>query len=191
MKHAKGFAVQLFPTPSFLLVSLLVFGACRGAGQEAGEVLTQASQVLSLSAERAQQRISISVTGVVTAAEPDWRGRFFVQDASGGVFVDNISSRQPAPGDVVEVSGSSHPGAFAPIISYPHWKKIGSGPLPAAKIVPLEQLMGGIEDGQRVEISGLVRRRGLRNRDWRWTWSAEATACRSLPEYLQISILKL
>ncbi len=125
----------------------------QGPAQETTEVLTNAADVLALSADRALSGVRVSVKGVVTAAEKYWDGRFFVHDASGGVFVDNISSNQPSLGDVVEVSGISHPGAFAPVISKPTWTKVGIAPLPPAKPVTIERLMSGIEDGQRVEIT--------------------------------------
>ena len=125
----------------------------------AHETLTNASAVLALTAQQATSNIPISITGVVTAAETNsnWGGRFFVQDASGGVFVNNLSLPQPVPGAVVEVTGVSHPGGYAPVITKPHWKQIGVAPLPAAKPVTSECLMSGAADGQRVEISGIVR----------------------------------
>lgn len=125
--------------------------------QETNLTLTNASQVLALPAEQAILGQSVRVTGVVTAAEPNWEGRFFVQDKSGGVFVDNFKGTSPHPGDLVEVSGSTHPGAFAPTITKPQWKKLGVAPLPPAKPVAIEQLMAGIEDSQRVEATGIVR----------------------------------
>jgi signal transduction histidine kinase len=124
--------------------------------EQSGGLLTNSADVLSLSAEQASLGIKISVKGVVTAAEPNWGGRFFVQDSSGGVFVENISSVQPSPGDVITVSGVSYPGGYAPIISQPLWIKVGTAPLPAPKPVAIEQLMSGAEDGQRIEISGVV-----------------------------------
>jgi signal transduction histidine kinase len=120
-------------------------------------VLTNAADVLALSADQAWRGIAISVSGVVTAAEQNWGGRFFVQDASGGVFVENISSVQPQAGDLVTVSGVSYPGGYAPIISKPQWTKTGTAPLPNPKVVAIEQLMSGNEDGQRVEIRGIIR----------------------------------
>jgi signal transduction histidine kinase len=123
----------------------------------AADTLTNAFEVLALSAQDAASGIPVAVKGVVTAAEPDWGGRFFIQDASGGVFVENISSQQPLPGDWVEVTGSSHPGGYAPIITKPQWKKVGTAPLPKARPVTIERLMSGTEDGQRIEISGVVR----------------------------------
>jgi len=64
---------------------------------------------------------------------------------------------QPSPGDLVEITGISHPGGYAPFISYAHWAKLGTARLPVAKPVAIEQLMAGTEDGQRVEISGMIR----------------------------------
>ena len=127
------------------------------SAQQTNQLLLHASDVLSLATNRAGKRIPVFVKGVVTAAEPQWHGQFFVQDSTGGIFVENLSDRQPAPGDLVEISGVSHPGAFAPIISQPSWKKLGTAPLPPAAPVPIEQMMSGSEDSQRVEISGIVR----------------------------------
>lgn len=121
--------------------------------------LTNAMDVLALTASNAALQIPVHVKGVVTVAEPTttWGNRFFVQDASGSVFVDNRVAKQPAVGDLVEVWGVSHPGGYAPVISKPHFKKIGTAPLPAARPVTIERLMSGAEDSQRIEISGIVR----------------------------------
>ncbi len=120
-------------------------------------VLTNAADVLALPAEKAATGIRVAVTGVVTTAEPNWNGQFFVQDATGGIFVSNLDGREPAVGDVVEVSGITDSGHFAPIIRLPDWLVVGKAALPEAKSVAIEQLMSGAEDGQRVQISGIVR----------------------------------
>ena len=80
------------------LIVALLLADIRSSTASSGEVLTDAAEVLSLTAERAKQQISISITGVVTAAEPNWDGRFFVQDSSGGVFVNNTNAVQPRSG---------------------------------------------------------------------------------------------
>lgn len=118
--------------------------------------LRSASQVLSLSAEQASRRLRVEVTGVVTAAEPNWQGQFFVQDETGGIFVENLGKVPPIPGDRVVVRGVSHPGAFAPIISAPVWEKLGSSELPEPKHVLIDNLESGVEDGLRVEVTGIV-----------------------------------
>ena len=92
----------------------------------ANNMLTNASDVLALSAKEASSGIPILVEGVVTVAETNsnWNGRFFVQDSSGGVFVNNVNGVQPSVGDFVAVSGVSDPGGYAPVITRPHWKKL-------------------------------------------------------------------
>lgn len=119
--------------------------------------LSSAAAVLSLSGDQASQKLKVSVTGVVTAAEADWEGQFFVQDETGGIFVENLHQASPRPGDIVAVYGVTHPGAFAPIISSPVWRRLGTAPLPEPRQVPIEDLKTGAEDGQRVEIAGWVR----------------------------------
>ena len=103
-----------------LVSRLLVFLACAQAvcAQPTGELLTNALDVLSLPADRALSGMEVSLQGVVTVAQPDWGGRFFVQDATAGIFVENISDRHPVPGDLIRVTGVSHPGGFAPIITH-------------------------------------------------------------------------
>lgn len=127
------------------------------ASRVVADPLTNAADVLSLSGEEALKGLPIQVRGVVTLSEPAWGGRFFIQDETSGVFVENLSTNRPEVGDVIEISGVSHPGAFAPIISRPKWTKVGTAPLPKARSVPIEQIMSGAEDGQRVEIVGIVR----------------------------------
>jgi signal transduction histidine kinase len=139
----------------FLFASLCITAFTPPSGK--ADILTNAAQVLSLTAAQAEQKLPVHVKGVVTVAPPDWAGRFFVQDDSGGVFVELISSVYPEPGDLVEVAGVSFPGAYAPMITAPEWKKSGTAPLPAARPAPIEQIMSGVEDGQRVEVIGIVR----------------------------------
>jgi signal transduction histidine kinase len=148
------------------------------------EVLTNANQVLSLPVELASNNFKVIVTGVVTAAEPNWNGKFFVQDSSGGIFADNGNAPQPKVGDFVEVTGISHPGAFAPIIGKPQWRKLGTAPLPPPKIVPIEQLMSGSEDSQRVEAEGVVREAAIEGARLRMTL---ANAGYRLRTYIPVS----
>ncbi len=113
--------------------------------------------IISLPADQAARSLNVKVTGVVTAADPVLKGRFFLQDATGGIFVDNVDGIRPEPGTVVEVAGITHPGAYAPIITAPTVRQVGTAPLPAARPVAIERLMSGAEDSQRIEIRGVVR----------------------------------
>jgi len=119
--------------------------------------LTNAVDVISLSVERAARQIKVLVTGTVTVTVPTLGGSFFVQDATSGVFVDNRDGPAPQAGDVVRVSGVTEKGAYAPVITGPTVRKIGTAPLPPARVVSIDRFMSGAEDSQRVEISGIVR----------------------------------
>jgi signal transduction histidine kinase len=149
--------LQFVSVLELLIVCILMVGRPVVLAQQPGELLTNAVDVISLPAEKASDSIKVSVTGVVTAADPALMGRFFVQDGTGGVFVDNVNGRRPEAGELVEVSGITYIGAYAPTITAPLVRTIGTAPLPPAKLVSVEQLMSGAEDSQRIEISGVVR----------------------------------
>ncbi len=148
---------------SLVSISLAVFLATNSLAQTSTNlVLTNAAAILALPGDSAWGH-NVRIRGVVTAAQPsttvqpNWDGKFFVQDDTAGIFAEDSAHRRPEPGDYVEVTGVSHPGGFAPFISYAQWTKLGTAPLPPAKSVPIEQLMAGVEDSQRVEITGIVR----------------------------------
>lgn len=136
---------------------MLFTGIAAAQSEPPSVLLTNAADVISLPAEKAARFLKVRVTGVVTASDPALKGRFFVQDATSGVFVDNANGRRPEAGELVEVSGITYAGAYAPTITAPTVKPLGMADLPAAKPVSVEQLMSGAEDSQRIEISGVVR----------------------------------
>lgn len=152
MSRGRNPAARTLLTMIVLLVAIRAFSS-----PDSNEVLTNASDILALPSQRAAESIKVSIAGVVTAAEPNWKGRFFVQDASGGVFVDNAGKPGPSPGDLVSVSGVTTPGGYAPCIHNPQWKKLGTSPLPKAKVPTIDQFTEGTEDSQRIEMSGVVR----------------------------------
>lgn len=149
-----------------VLLALLI--ALSPASRAAAAVLGTAREVLDLSGDEAAKRHPIAIRGTVTYTEMSWAGQFFVQDATGGVFVRHSGRAAPEPGEVVEIRGVSHPGAFAPIIDEPEWTVVGRGPLPAAKEISMERFASGVDDGLRVEVGGRVRRMFLDKED-RWT----------------------
>jgi signal transduction histidine kinase len=153
--NARAFRIRFI---QFLALAAFFFGLDAAFSEETvPTLLTNAADVLSLPETLARKKIPVRIRGIVTAAESGWSGQFIVQDETSGVFVENRSDRYPKPGDVVEVTGFTWSGSFAPIISKPTWQALGTAPLPSAKSVSLDQLMSGLEDGQRVRISGIVR----------------------------------
>jgi signal transduction histidine kinase len=146
---------------SILKFQAAFLGACAMASIASGQaradaLLTNAADVISLPADRAARHLPVLVMGTVTAADPTLGGRFFLQDATGGVFVDFANGPRPAPGDVLRVAGISDAGAYAPVITAPTVVKTGNAPLPAAKPVSIDRLISGAEDSQRIETSGVV-----------------------------------
>src|SRR6186713_2005446 len=98
---------RVFHLRSLLLVLALGAGvpALRAADATAEpRVLTTAAEVRALPPSVASEKMRAVIRGVVTAAEPDWSGRFVIQDASAGIFVQNLGP-QPKVGDLVEVDG--------------------------------------------------------------------------------------
>src|SRR5882724_8306041 len=105
MRRQANVSVFLQTRLACFLVIAAVFccASVRISAQTTPTVLTNAADVLSLSAEQARQKIPVFVRGVVTAAEPTWRGQFFLQDETSGVFIENKAEDHPEPGDLVEV----------------------------------------------------------------------------------------
>lgn len=143
--------------------------SCLGCqnGLADGNPLTSARDVLDLSADEAKRGYPVHVRGVVTYNDPDWAGQFFLQDETGGVFVGHCGRNAPEVGQMVEVRGKSHPGAFAPFIEKPDWSVVGRAPLPAAREISMERFASGVDDGLRVEVTGRVRRVFSKSTD-RW-----------------------
>src|SRR4051794_22807685 len=90
----------------FVLVLLLI--ALSVSAQPT--VLTNVADILVLPPERAALGLPVAVRGVVITYEASWNGPFFIQDATAGIFVDNWTGQRPAVGDLLEISGSTHPG---------------------------------------------------------------------------------
>lgn len=101
--------------------------------------------------------IPVHVRGVVTyydAVVPN----LFVQDATGGVWVD-LGGQQGAPpqvGQLVDLRGVVGLG-FTPYIAKPQWKILGSAPLPKPVRLSYEKASTGSYDSQWVEMEGIVR----------------------------------
>ncbi|MBB5057192.1 diguanylate cyclase (GGDEF)-like protein [Granulicella aggregans] len=124
--------------------------------------ITTALEAHNLLATEAARGREIKLRGVVTYSDVHQdrrRAFFFLHDASGSIFVTLPSESVPIPpGTLVSVKGQSALGDYAPIISHPQVEEIGHAPLPAlAPSVSLTRLLTGEEDGQWVEVEGVVR----------------------------------
>jgi signal transduction histidine kinase/ActR/RegA family two-component response regulator len=134
-------------------------GQPQRAEQQTLPTLTRAHDVHSLTIEQAVRNYPVHLTAVVTYYDKyvdPRRPALFVSDASGAIFV----SMPPLPfeaGDLVEITGLSAAGDFAPIVKGSEARVIGKAPLPTtAPRLSLTELLTGAEDGQWVEVEGLV-----------------------------------
>ena len=124
--------------------------------------LTQAHDAHSLTLEQAARHYPVHLRGVVTVYDPyvdQRRPSLFISDGSGAIFVV-LSSAQSAPfqpGQLIDVSGVTGNGDYAPIVLARQVKVVGAAPLPvAAPRVTLTPMITGTVDGQWVEIEGVV-----------------------------------
>jgi len=125
-------------------------------------LLKTARVVHSLSTAEAARRYPVHLRAVATYYDPyiDKRhGALFVCDSSGCVFVA-VPAGPILPiqaGSLLDITGVSGPGDFAPIVSSTQIQILGQSHLPVkAPRVGLTRLLTGVEDGQWVEVEGVV-----------------------------------
>jgi signal transduction histidine kinase/ActR/RegA family two-component response regulator/HPt (histidine-containing phosphotransfer) domain-containing protein len=124
--------------------------------------LLTARAVHQLPLEQAARHYPVRIRGVVTYYNPHIdvrRPAFFVHDDTGSIFIA-LSSLPPAPlapGQLVEVTGVSAAGDFAPIVDSAATRVIGMSHVPpTAPQVSLGQMLTSTYDGQWVEVEGVV-----------------------------------
>jgi len=144
-------------------VSLLIAGVfVRAQPAPPLPLLTTARAAHDMTAEEAARHYPVLLHTVVTYYDPhiDPRhGAMFVLDKTGGIFVA-VPHEPVLPihaGTLVEIRGVTGAGDFAPIVDHPQIRIIGKSRLPTQ--VPratLGQMLTGLEDGQWVEVEGVV-----------------------------------
>jgi signal transduction histidine kinase/ActR/RegA family two-component response regulator len=121
--------------------------------------LTKARDVHNLTVEEAARNYPVQLTAVVTYYDLNADPRhpvFFASDASGSIFV-SMPALPFQAGDLVEIEGVSAAGDYAPILKGTEAHVIGKAPLPSsAPRESLTDLLSGAEDGQWVEVQGVV-----------------------------------
>jgi diguanylate cyclase (GGDEF)-like protein len=109
-----------------------------------------------LSAARASTSRRVSVRAVVTYIDPAW-GLLFVQDDTDATYVDFHQLQiRLHPGDLVDISGLSDAGGFAPIIVEPSVGFVRKAQLPVP--VRIELLQGNLDgaDSKWSSFRGVV-----------------------------------
>lgn len=128
----------------------------------AEEPLSTLMAVHSLPRELAALGKPVKVRGIVTYSYQNSIGDFAVEDEEAGVYVSVPSQlkenkwKAPLPGALVEITGVTGPGGYAPVIIPDHVEIIGKAWLPTAQPATLNQMLTGRLDSRRVEVRGVV-----------------------------------
>ncbi len=124
--------------------------------------LTTARAAHQLTTKEARRGYPVSIKAVVTYYDrfiDPRRANLFVSDASGGIFV-GLSAIPPVDlraGDLIAIKGVSGSGDYAPIVEHAEARKIAQSHLPIkAPHVSMTELLAGTQDGQWVEVEGVV-----------------------------------
>jgi len=110
--------------------------------------------VRRLAAVEARRGFAVHFRAVVTYRMKPWN-LSFIQDATGGIFMANIGTPVES-GQLVDVTGVTGAGDFAPIVDKATARVVGRAPLPAPIRVPVGELFSGRYDSQWVETEGTV-----------------------------------
>ena len=141
--------------------TLAVLPVIAASDSTALSVITSARRAHDLPHEEALRRYPVRLRATVTYYDAyiDARhGALFVCDSSGCIFV-SVPARPILPlraGTLVEISGVTGPGDYAPIVEQARITVLGSSTLPAAPRVNFARLATGAEDAQWVEVEGVV-----------------------------------
>ena len=122
-------------------------------------VLTNATQIRNLTAAQAAEAIPVKLRGVVIDESEPREHALILADQSASVYLRSITNLF-APyhrRDLLEISGFTSQGEFAPMVLTASARKLGVSPLPAARPATYQQLITGALDAQFVEITGVVR----------------------------------
>jgi signal transduction histidine kinase len=122
-------------------------------------VLTNAAQILNLTAAQAAQALPVRLHGVVVDESDPREKALILADESGSLYISaakNIFAPYHRK-DRLQIIGVTSPGEFAPCVLAKEARKLGAGATPLARPVTYQQLITGALDAQYVEITGVVR----------------------------------
>lgn len=146
----------------FLLLHLATL-TISAAADETPAPLTRVAEIRMLSREAAAKALPVKISGVslwtglsaVVLDDGEQSIRVSIQPAKGPGSVD-FQAEDYQPGSHLEIEGVTDPGGYAPVVIPSAIRRIGTLPLREARKVTIDRLLSGSEDGQRVEIEGVV-----------------------------------
>ncbi len=120
------------------------------------QTITTAAAIRRLTPEEAARGYPVRLRGVVTYADPEWHSVFF-QDQTDALFAatDQLGLHS---GQLVELTGQTDPGNFAPSVVNAAFSILGSTNLPPPRPVDLEDLADGQFDSRWIRVQGVIQR---------------------------------
>lgn len=116
--------------------------------------ITTARELRQLSPERAAEKLPVVLEATVIAIDP--RATVFVQDGTGGAYLNSPPPGNYQRGMRLRVTGKTYPGLYVPGVRPDRIDVIGTAPLPAPTRVTTADLASGRWHYQYVELSGVV-----------------------------------
>lgn len=148
----------------FLTLLLLVMVAAAPARLGAQTRITPIGELRALNPEAARTFGGVTMEAVTTYYDPAIR-TFFVQDGTGGIFVNIAADRAPLPapqpGDRFRLHGTVSPGDFLPMLDLSRLEPLGSGPPPAPRLIAGQELQNPELDCAWVEVEAMVQATSL------------------------------
>jgi diguanylate cyclase (GGDEF)-like protein len=120
-----------------------------------GEPLRTVRQIRSLNADQASESLPVRLNGIITDFS-GFKNSFFLEDKTGGISIDRLDTAKAEVGDVVEITGVSNAGLFAPCVLASTVKVIRHGVVPRVRKVTYSDLFRGSSDSEWVEVEGVV-----------------------------------
>ena len=119
-------------------------------------VLKHIREVHTLPVTDAARSLAVKLQAVVTYRQSN--GVAFVQDDTDGIFLwyDGPRDNDFAVGDLVEITGVTNPGNFAPTLHSGKVRRIGPGMMPKPRPASLDLLYTGRVDSDWVQAEGTI-----------------------------------
>jgi len=120
-------------------------------------IITSVAEIHALSPEDAGRRVPVHVRATATYIDPK-SAILFVQDQTGATYVGAARIREfnVHAGDLVDVTGVTSPGQFAPIISGAWAERVSSSSMPPPSPAAFDDLLSGKMDSAWVQTEGIV-----------------------------------
>ena len=105
----------------------------------------------------------VKVAGTVIGRQND--NAMYLEDETGGLYVETQQRGPLLPGDLVEVLGFPAQGDYTPLLKDAVFRKVGTGPAPVPDEVTVDEALKGTHDCRLVRIKATVVERARNSRE--------------------------